>query len=56
MVSVDVKPNVSLERDGLARRTDAVGKWEIEDCGLVKRCNSDSFAVWAFAGSGLRKT
>ena len=25
------------ERDILARREDDVGKWEIEDCGLVKR-------------------
>ena len=25
------------ERDILARREDAVGKWEIEDWGLVKR-------------------
>ena len=24
------------ERDILARREDDVGKWEIEDCGLVK--------------------
>ena len=43
------------ERDGLARRKDVVGKWEIYRrlrFGEMKRCSPDTFAVWALMAFG----
>ena len=40
------------ERDGLARRKDVAGKWELDRrlrSGEEQRCSPDSFAVWALA-------